>query len=96
MATKIGVRELRDHASQILRRVAERGERFEVCKHNKVVARLEPAEEPDRKKQWDEWFEEFQALGREISAHLDGPTDSVAMIREERAPYGERDSNSGY
>jgi len=43
MAT-IGVRELKQHASQVLRRVRERGEEIEVTHHGRVVARLVPVE----------------------------------------------------
>ena len=83
MATKIGVREFRDHASNVLNRV-ERGETFEVCKHNRVVARLLPAEDRDMAKEWEEWFQRSEELSKEISAKIQGPVDAVEMIREQR------------
>jgi prevent-host-death family protein len=46
----IGVRELKQHTSRIIRSVREDGESFEVTYHGKVVARITPAEdveEPD-------------------------------------------------
>jgi len=39
----IGIRELKARASQVIRRVRERGEEIEVTYHGKVVARLVPA-----------------------------------------------------
>lgn len=39
----IGIRELKARASQVIRRVRERGEEIEVTHHGKVVARLVPA-----------------------------------------------------
>jgi prevent-host-death family protein len=42
MAT-IGVRELKEQTSRILRRVRERGEEIDVTYHGRVVARLVPA-----------------------------------------------------
>ena len=41
MAT-IGVRELKEHTSRVLRRVRERGEEIDVTHHGRVVARLVP------------------------------------------------------
>ena len=38
----IGVRELKEHTSRVLRRVRERGEKIEVTHHGRVVARLVP------------------------------------------------------
>jgi prevent-host-death family protein len=38
----IGVRELKEHASKVLRRVRERGEEIEVTHHGRVIARLIP------------------------------------------------------
>lgn len=39
----IGVRELKERTSEVLRRVRERGEEIEVTHHGRVVARLIPA-----------------------------------------------------
>ena len=38
--TTIGVRELRQHTSKILRRVREEGETVEITYHGEVIARL--------------------------------------------------------
>jgi len=83
MATKIGVRELRDRASQILKRAAQ-GETFEICNRRRVVARLVPAEPLDPKAAWAEWSKRADALAAEISAHWQGPQDAVEAVREQR------------
>lgn len=42
----IGVRELKERTSEVLRRVRERGEEIDVTHHGRVVARLVPAMPP--------------------------------------------------
>jgi len=83
MATKVGVRELRDHASQILKR-AEQGETFEICNRQHVIARLVPAEQIDRTEAFKKWTQEVEELSREISASWQGPQDAVQAVREQR------------
>jgi prevent-host-death family protein len=84
MATKIGVREFRDHASQFLKRVAERGETIEISNHSRVIARLVPAEQPDLKAAWEEWNRQADKLAEEISRDWQGPQDAVEAVREQR------------
>ena len=45
--TSIGVRQLKEQASQILRQVREEGASYEVTYHGRVVARLVPVNQPD-------------------------------------------------
>ena len=85
MATKtIGVREFRDHASDVLRKVEVAGQAYDITRRGRVVARLVPAEEQDLDGQFEEWFRRWRKLGKEISAHWQGPADAVAAIREQR------------
>ena len=42
----VGIRELKEQTSQILRRVREDGEEIQVTYHGRVVARLVPASAP--------------------------------------------------
>ena len=42
----LGIRELRDSLSEVLRQVAEDGEIVEITKHGRVVARVVPAARP--------------------------------------------------
>ncbi|HEY8694477.1 MAG TPA: type II toxin-antitoxin system prevent-host-death family antitoxin [Chloroflexota bacterium] len=87
MATQVGIRELRDHASKILKRVAERGETIEVCNRNKVVARIVPAQPFDLAAAWKAWNEQADKIAAEISAEWQGPQDAVAAVREQRDTY---------
>ena len=84
MATQVGVRELRDHASEILRRVAERGESFEISNHKRVIARLVPVEPIDIRAAWDDWSRQADILAAEISADWQGSRDAVEAVREDR------------
>jgi len=43
----VGIRELKEQTSQILRRVRENGEEVEVTYHGRVIARLVPASAPE-------------------------------------------------
>lgn len=45
--TSIGVRQLKEQASQILRQVREEGASYEVTYHGRVVARLVPVNQPE-------------------------------------------------
>jgi prevent-host-death family protein len=87
MATQVGVREFRDHASEILKRVAERGETIEICKRKQVVARIVPAEPLDVETAWKAWNEEADKIAAQISAEWQGSQDAVAAVREQRDTY---------
>jgi prevent-host-death family protein len=45
--TSIGIRQLKEQASQILRQVREEGASYEVTYHGRVVARLIPVNQPE-------------------------------------------------
>jgi prevent-host-death family protein len=70
--TRVGVRELRNEVSAILRRV-EAGERLTVTVRGRDVAQLVPLDERPRFRSW-EWFESAPradaALTRELQAAL--------------------------
>lgn len=46
--TSVGVRELRQHASDLLARIAATGESIAITNRGKLVARLVPADAPAR------------------------------------------------
>ncbi|CAA9558881.1 MAG: hypothetical protein AVDCRST_MAG88-1332 [uncultured Thermomicrobiales bacterium] len=66
----VGVRELKEQTSQILRRVREGRETIEVTYHGKVVARLVPVEElaVDRSAEFAAVWAEMDRLAAEIGA----------------------------
>ena len=87
MATKtIGIRELRDHASEVLKRVESTGQPVDITRHGRTIARLVPAAtEEDHDAAWEKWWVEHEKLVDEIAAQWDGqPIDAVEMIREQR------------
>ena len=64
----IGVRELKERASQVLRRVRERGEEVEVTHHGRVVARLIPVSRQRPSPRANRRLLAERALGGECSA----------------------------
>jgi prevent-host-death family protein len=83
MATRIGIRELRDQASQIVKR-ASHGESFEISNHGKVVARLSPASPLDRRSAVARWLANGAVLASEVNASWQGEPDAVEAVREQR------------
>jgi prevent-host-death family protein len=81
---QIGVRELKEQASDILRRVREGGETFEVTFRGRVVARLIPVatspSEPSLETFWDSW----ERLAAEVSSHWPAQVSAVDAIRDVR------------
>ena len=71
---RIGVRELRQHASRYLALVA-RGEQIEVTERGKPVARLVPV----RASGWDDLL---------ASGRISPPEDDLHVADEEPADYG--------
>ena len=85
---KVGVRELKQNTSQVLRRVREKKERIQVTYRGEVVALLVPV--PQRKGLSDAdhdeavWTEMDQ-LAAEISARWPKGVSAVQAIREDRS-----------
>lgn len=81
---QVGIRELREQASQILRRVREDGEAFEVTYHGRVVARIVPTLQVERELTVEEWLEGWDRLAEEISAVWPPGVSAVEAVREQR------------
>ena len=65
----LGVRELRDNLSEVLRVVEEAGEVVEVTNHGRVVARLVPAQRPQLgQAEMDELIAEMDRVAAELGA----------------------------
>jgi prevent-host-death family protein len=81
----VGVRELREQTSEIVRQVRESGETVEVTYRGKVVARLVPADEahpdPDAAKAW---LARWDKLAAEVSAQWPKGVSAVDAVREQR------------
>ncbi|MCC7352147.1 MAG: type II toxin-antitoxin system Phd/YefM family antitoxin [Anaerolineae bacterium] len=84
----IGVRELKTHASEIVRNVKERRKRYLITHHGRPVALLIPLEEPvpqvpSGAEEASPW-EELIRLGREIGRTWQPPQTSAELLSEMR------------
>ncbi len=81
----IGVRELKERASQVRRRVRERGEEVEVTHHGRVVARLIPvSRERPRPRAAAATWATLDRVAREIGARWPKGRSAANAVREER------------
>ncbi|OGG56297.1 MAG: hypothetical protein A3F84_18980 [Candidatus Handelsmanbacteria bacterium RIFCSPLOWO2_12_FULL_64_10] len=83
----VGIRELKEQASEILRRVREESAAYEITYHGRVIARLVPVEEIARGKRTEspeEFWAGWDKLAAEIGRHLPPGTDAVEAVREQR------------
>ena len=81
----IGVRELKLHTSQVLRRVRERGEQIEVTYRGRAVARIIPVARPaaQRRDAAGIWSD-LDKLAVEIGARWRGAGGGREAVREGR------------
>jgi len=81
----IGIRELKDHATQILRKVREEGAEYQVTYHGKVIARLVPTEPvPLSSIELDAAWADLDELAEEISKSWPEGVSAVDAVREVR------------
>lgn len=82
----LGVRELKERISEILRLVEEEGETIEVTKRGEVVARLIPARKPESLSESteDDAWTDLDRLSAEISAHWPIGLSAVDAVRDAR------------
>lgn len=81
----VGVRELKQHATQILRQVRQRGIEVQITYRGQIVARLLPVRLPkpvlpQRSSVWTDLDE----LAAEIGARWPAQVSAVEAVREER------------
>ncbi len=87
----VGVRELKQNTSRVLRRVREKRERIPLTYRGEVVALLVPA--PRRRAPADEdpdaavWTD-LDQLAAEIGAHWPREVSAVQAVREDRSRLG--------
>ena len=81
----VGVRELREHTSEIIRRVHEHGEEVKVTRRGKVVAKIVPAEDlEDTKRRSAAVWARLDKLAEKISAVWPQGVSAVEAVREQR------------
>ena len=85
MDETIGVRELKAHASEILKCVREEGASYTVTHRGHAIARLTPIQ-PRRQKydSVEELLASFDELAEEIGRYLPPEVDAVETVREMR------------
>ena len=84
-ATTVGIRELKQQASSLLRRVRERGEVVSITYRGKVVARLVPVvPEEARLAETSRVWAELDALAHEIGAKWPEGKSAAEAVREQR------------
>jgi prevent-host-death family protein len=87
---EVGVRELKIHASEIVREVKERRARYVITHRGRPVGLLVPLEEPvspaispSQKPEASAW-EELERLGEEIGRGWRSPSTSTDLLSEMR------------
>ena len=82
---KVGIRRLKRDASDILRRVRDRGETFEITYRGAVVAQITPViSDEDRRRQLDEVWTRMDELSKGISESWSSGVSAVEAVSEVR------------
>ena len=82
---EVGVRELGQHASAVLRRVREKRETFTVTYRGKAVATLTPViEDGEIRARRDAVLERMDRLAKDISKVWPAGVSAVEAVREQR------------
>lgn len=91
VATKVGVRELKERATEVMRRVRENGEEFEVTYRGQTVARIIPVGEQSRvdHEYLDQFWKEWDELAAEIGSRWPPGVSALDAIREDRGRLGD-------
>ena len=79
----VGIRELKQQASELVRRVREKGDKVQVTFHGKVVALLIPVESIEKKANTRAW-DDLDQLASEIAARWPDGISAVEAIAENR------------
>jgi len=81
---RIGVRELKEHTSDILRRVREEHRMYEITFRGRAVARLVPVVEPEVTADPAAFWEELDRVAQEIGMRWPNGMTAVEAVREQR------------
>lgn len=82
----VGVRELKERTSQVLRQVRDGRETIDVTYHGRVIARLTPVEEPQPENSHDlaKFWSDLERLTAEISARCPAEVNASDVIADIR------------
>jgi prevent-host-death family protein len=81
---RVGIRELKEQTSQILRRVREEGDTVEVTYRGRLIARVVPVTEPGSHTSVSTFRREWKELGEAISASWPEGVSALDAVREDR------------
>lgn len=85
---EIGIRQLKQQASDIVRRVSEGKEIITITKRGHAVARLVPLEDPESKRvQAEAVWVEMDELARQIGASWPKEVSAVEAVKEQRREF---------
>ena len=80
----VGVRELKQRTSQVLRELREGGDEIEVTHHGRVVARLVPVRRAPARIRTARVWSTLDRVAREIGARWPKGWSAAAAVREGR------------
>ena len=82
---EIGVRELKENASEVLRRVREVGESYTITYRGRAIARIVPADtEAEDMADWEKIWAEMDETAAEITKKWPRGVTAVEAVREQR------------
>lgn len=88
MAEPIGVRDLKNRASQIIRQVREEQAEYVVTVHGRPVAVLRPLDEEEerrlRHQSWQEFLRRAAVIAQAVGASRNTDLNAVEMVAEQR------------
>jgi prevent-host-death family protein len=84
MTEEIGVRELKENTSEVLRRVREEGATYTVTYRGKAVARLVPAGEDFDREKFERIWAEMDELAKEVGKKWPKGLSAVDAVRDQR------------
>lgn len=88
MPVTIGVRELKNHTSRIVRAVRERMAEYVITVRDEPVAVLRPLTDEEmqrlRQVEIDDALAEMKALAQQIAAAWESPKSGVELVSEQR------------
>lgn len=81
----VGIRELKEHTTEILTRVRDEGQPIDITYRGEVIARIVPVGRTEAQRaQARQTLQSMEALIAEIAALNLPPTDAGAIMDEER------------
>jgi len=79
----VGIRQLKQHASELIRMVREEGSEIQVTYRGEVVAMLIPITRPSHQEEAQAWTE-IDHLAAEIDAHWPAGVSAAEAVAESR------------